>query len=109
MIDGIGNGSSRADIRELTQAFDARGVHVKVDLGNEDHVNLFDVRVHRDEIIGEIIVYVSGALSIDFRRFMESGANAPDHPAHELTARKETRPPMIRANHRLASLFRHFC
>ncbi len=87
MVDSVRDGRVDPDIAELAQAFDAERVNPIVRFGNENDVDRLDVRVHRDQIVGEIGVDISPCALVQLRRLVESGAQTPDDPAHELAAR----------------------
>src|SRR5690348_4268108 len=88
MIDCVGDSGGCADIRELAESLDASRIHIVIDLRHENDINFFDIGVYWHQIIGKVVIDVSRALKIDLSRFVQRGAYAPDHSAHQLTVHR---------------------
>ena len=59
MIDRIGDSGRGSDIAEFTDTLDAYRIDRFVLLRNQNDVDILDVGVHRNEIIGEIVIDVT--------------------------------------------------
>src|SRR6266542_1263145 len=86
MVDGIGDGSGRAHVGELANALHAGWVVFAVLLGDADDFDLVGLRVHGNEIVGQIVVDVARPGFVDLGCLVQRGADAPDHAAHVLAA-----------------------
>jgi hypothetical protein len=86
MINGIGNRRRCSDVGNFADALVPERIDDGVRLRHQDHFDGFDIGVDRHKIIGKIIVEVAALARIDFGRFVQSRADAPDHAAYELTA-----------------------
>ena len=86
MVDRIGYRCRCANVTQLTQTFDAGWVHAIILLGHEDDLELIDVGVHRDEVVGQVVVDVARCGSVHLGCLVKCRAYAPDHAAHQLAA-----------------------
>src|SRR6266403_2786499 len=84
MKDGVGDRGIYADISQFADTLDAKLVDEQVLLGNENGLDLPDIRGDRDQIAGEIGIHIASPTGIDLRGFMQGGAHAPDLRPHEL-------------------------
>ena len=87
VIDCVSDCRRRADIAKFADALDTRWIDEAVFLRDENDLKLLDVGIHGNEVVGQIVVDVSGDARVDFSRFMQCGTDAPDHRAHVLAAR----------------------
>jgi hypothetical protein len=74
----MGDRCRRSDVGEFAQALDTRRVHVVVYLRHQDDLDLLDVGVDRDHIVGKVVVDVARVAFVDLGR---STPTLPDCPA----------------------------
>ena len=69
-------------------ALDAHRIDHLVRLFDEDHLNVVDVGIHRHMILGDVGIHDAAEGVIDQRFLVQRHADAPDHAAHDLAARR---------------------
>src|ERR1700732_2651586 len=70
MIDCVGNGRSSAHIAQLSNAFYPDRIDEIVLLRNKDHVDVLNIRVHRNEIVRKTVIDVARPAAVDLGCFM---------------------------------------
>jgi hypothetical protein len=75
-----------SDIAQLADPLHSRRINLIVLLREHKHFDAGHVGIHRQEIIGEIVVDVARLALVEFGRFMQCRGHAPDQAAHQLTA-----------------------
>ena len=58
------DGGGGTDIGEFTQSFDARRIDVVVNFRNENDFDLVNVSIHRNAVIGEVVVDITRVLFV---------------------------------------------
>src|SRR5207253_7966516 len=86
VIDGVGDGSGGADDAELANALHAYGVDVGVVLVDPGHVDLPDIGVGGDVVLGEVVVDVIAEAWVQHAFLVQRHRQSPRHPAQELRA-----------------------
>ena len=71
MIDCVGDRGRCPDIAEFADTLDADWIDECVFLRNQDDINIPYICVHRNKIIGEIVVDVARRSLVDLGRFMK--------------------------------------
>jgi hypothetical protein len=77
VIHRIGDSGRGPDIAEFTDALDAYRIDEFVLLRHQNDVDILNVGVHRNEIIGEIVVGVTSMPRVDFGCFVKRRRNPP--------------------------------
>lgn len=65
MEDGVGHRGVASDIAKLVEALDAERVHPVVRLGHEDRLDILNVGVNGDQVVGQIRVDISCGSLVD--------------------------------------------
>src|SRR3954452_7651518 len=85
VIDGIGDRRCDPDHCNLSEAFHARAVELRIRLVDELDLDRADVGVHRNDILGEIGIQKTAIARVDFAYLPQRRADAPHDPASYLT------------------------
>src|SRR3979411_1193738 len=72
VIDCVSNSGRCPDIAQLSDTFHADRIDKFVLLRNQDDVNVLNIGVHRNEIVGEIVVDVTRGPPVYLARFVKS-------------------------------------
>src|SRR5690349_23000744 len=87
MEDGIGDSRVGADVAEFADAFDTGRIHVVVNLGQHDDLNLVDIGINGDVVVLQVAIDVSCVAGVHFGGLQECRTHPPYQTTHELTAR----------------------
>src|SRR5436853_3225824 len=84
VIDCVGYGRGRSGYAYFADPSRSKRIEVSVRNVDGRNINLSDVRVHRNVIIGEVLIHDAARSSIHMRVFVQSQAYAPHYAADEL-------------------------
>src|SRR4051812_39324959 len=86
VIDGVCDRRRDADNADFANALDAERVDVRVRLVDEDHVDVANICVHRNVVLGDIRIHDPAEAVIHHRLLVQGHPDSPDHAAHDLAA-----------------------
>src|SRR5579864_5812836 len=86
MINGVGDSGGGADDADLANTLHAYGVDVRVVLLDPAHVDLPDVGVGGDVVLGEVVVHVIAEARVQHALLVQGHRQPPRHAAQQLRA-----------------------
>lgn len=75
--NGILNGSGRPGHGNFPDALCADVVEQRIRLVDEAYVNLADIGIHRDNLVGKVVVEPAAIARVDLRCFAQRGTDRP--------------------------------
>ena len=90
VVYGIRHCGGDADDAYFADALGAQFVNDIVGFVNEDHLDIANIGVNRDVVLGEVVVHAAAQRMVDLGFLLQGHAQAPDHPAEYLAGERSS-------------------